>query len=170
MDGRLLWVLFSFSALVSLVGGGLSAWTILAWKRTPAGKASEAIETGLRVATFRLAQMDGQLAALKALLQEETAKSIPLTALEDILERKGTPRSEPPEALRSPPVAIEEAPTPRATALSCDPGVEPRSEERVAITPRSGRTDTMRLEPGIVPVPHVVPPAWVRIPPRENQG
>lgn len=170
MDGRLLWVLFSFSVVMSLVGGGLSAWTILAWKRTPAGKASEAIETGLRVATFRLAQMDGQIAALKALLQEETAKSIPLNALEEILGRNGTPGSEPPEGLRNPPVMIEDAPTPRATAISCDRSVEPRSEERIALTPRSGRTDTMRLEPGVVPAPRVAPPAWVTMPPRENQG
>lgn len=76
MDGQLLWVLLSVSTIASLAGAGFAAWAVLAWRRTPAGKATEAIEAGIRVVTFRLAQMDGHLGAMDATLQAEAAKTI----------------------------------------------------------------------------------------------
>ena len=169
MDGRLLWVLLSVSTIASLAGAGFAAWAVLAWRRTPAGKATEAIEAGIRVVTFRLAQMDGHLGAMDATLQAEAAKTIAVPELEQLLGRNVVRGVPPPSGPREVAHAAEPSqrpetlppPSPRASA----PG-----EGWAQAGPPSPRGDTLRLSPGDVAPPRVTPPAWVAGPPREQQG
>lgn len=166
MDGRLAWVLLSISTVASLGSLGLWVWSLLAWRKTSAGKATDAIETGLRVATFRLAQMDGQLAAMSAALREEAAKTIGVSELTRLLD-DGVTRSVPPTSgPEGGGVTLEAADT---TPMSVTAATS-RHAERSLPPPRSHRTDTMRLEPGMVQPPRVAPPAWVTMPARENEG
>lgn len=165
MDGRLAWVLLSITTVASLGSLGLWAWSLLAWRKTPAGKATDALETGLRVATFRLAQMDGQIGAMSAALREEAAKTIGVTELTRLLD-DGVTRSVPPTS--GPEGGGMSPERADATPMSAT-GAIARHEERSVPPPRSHRTDTMRLEPGMVQPPRVAPPAWVTVPARENE-
>ena len=135
MDVRWSWALWSISMIASMAGAGFAVWGLLAWNRTAAGKATGAVEAGMRVVTFRLAQIEGHLRALDATLQAEAAKTIPVAELEQLLER-GVPQA----------------------ALPASTPAPPRAEPTVA------RGETMRLQAGHVEPPRVAPPAWLNGP------
>lgn len=165
MDGRLLWALLSVTTVASLASAAISAFAVLAWHKTAAGRTTNAIETGLRVVTFRLAKMDGHLGALDASLRAEAAKTIGLGELEQLLAHGAARVVPPPSGPRELTPQGELAP---GQDTLPPPSPPPSASQPV---PSCVRRDTVRLQPEhVVPLAPVLPPAWVTNPGRENQG
>lgn len=148
MDPRPTLLLFVALLAIAAAGIAVSIWGIWAWSRTPAGRSMVHVEAGMRVVSFRLAQMEGKLSSLQMMLQAEAARTMRAPELEELLARVHRPPLPAPPAPEPQAVApITERVTgslPRSTPI---PASSPPAKSWVQVGPRSRRGGTIPIGP-----------------------